>query len=1269
MSWNQMAIALPNPTTPNPLIPARIIANPGFEQPAQASNGAGFSVLEGYGTTPPTVWQTTEDTAPYVNSLEYWRGVNTGNGGQASGPHSGNQHIELNASTNAAVYQDICVLQNETINWSLWHAARLGSESDDTNIMRVTVSNPSDWTGKTPPTTPLYSSPDLSTQFSQGWSAKNGSYTHSQSSGKFRFAFHSIQGSIVATTRSLSYGNFLDDVLLSMSPVIDFLPTDLANGVNIPTTIEGNIGSPYYLSLRVNGRLQSAATVTIAVNGLTAPRSFTVGTPLQGSAAVTGLVASKSGSNITLTLPAGDYDPNNTAQYVHIPIDFGDLIYQANDNVTFGLSSATGGGSGTISVGSSACETARTSVPSVVQEDDIRQIQGKVFEDVNYSGGAGRNFSTSGNPRPNVRVELYNSSGSFVTSTNTDSNGSYQFINLPTSVTYYVRVVNSTVTSARPLTLATITGLKPVQTFRRNAPSGAAIDVTNKVGGENPTVEDAGNGSAGTIMSPAGILSGNLTGQAQSIATVAPASANITDLDFGFNFDTIVNTNNAGQGSLRQFIVNSNALGNSTLNQVTKTAGVETSIFMIPVAALSSNVARIAVAASDPLPAITDPFTHLDGGTQTANIGNTNNVLLGTGGTVGTDNRPLSQLNGPEVEIYDVTGGAGATVNQIGLNLQASDTRISKIAIWGFGGDTSASTTGSKGNIVIDTSGRTNINISENVIGTRANSFSDPGANRSGGYGISSQSTAATVQNFTKNLIGYNGWGGLEIGFASAGINISGNEIRGNAINALRADGTAISAGGGLKVEENLFSGNYGPGVDTPGSTGSNLYRNNTIEGNGIGGPTGQNSGMRLQGTNNIIEKNVIRNNSGAGILVRNTAAFNLITQNSIFNNGTGTNGTGQIGIDLVSSSTSDSGDTGATPFVSSNLATVTGTNANDLIRFPVLTETTIGSGNLIVKGFAPAGARIELFIADGGTNPNPRPTAYSLNFGEGKTYLTTVTEGSASDTDSTTGNYANDGTLNAAGTTAVTANRFTFSIPIGSTNILNGQPLSVGTQITATASLLNGTATVGGSSLTVGKTSEFSGVVNVVAATTTPGLQFIKRITGVGKGTAFSQTANPNDGTVLNTITNDLNWPASYLVGATNGGKVLSQDEVEYTIYFANVSSLSLNRARLCDLLKPNQTYIPGSMKIAIGNGAPVALTDGSDSSDRAQFRLADTPTAATDPVFAGCNLPASNTNGVVMIDLVGTTGIPNLPSIPGFNGVGTANSYGFLRFRVKVN
>ena len=51
------------------------------------------------------------------------------------------------------------------------------------------------------------------------------------------------------------------------------------------------------------------------------------------------------------------------------------------------------------------------------------------------------------------------------------------------------------------------------------------------------------------------------SGTAQSITNVTVSASNVTDVDFGYSFDVIVNTNNSGQGSLRQFITNANTLG------------------------------------------------------------------------------------------------------------------------------------------------------------------------------------------------------------------------------------------------------------------------------------------------------------------------------------------------------------------------------------------------------------------------------------------------------------------------------------------------------------------------------------------------------------------------------------------------------------------------------------------------------------------------------------------------------------------------------------
>ena len=275
-------------------------------------------------------------------------------------------------------------------------------------------------------------------------------------------------------------------------------------------------------------------------------------------------------------------------------------------------------------------------------------ISGTVFEDVNYGGGAGRSLAaSSGVVRANVRVELYRQSGAFVAATTTNASGAFTLTTTGTAANqraaHFVRVVTGSVRSSR---LPLCTTCAPVQTYRTDASTGAPVAVTNRVGGETPALSDApSNLTSATYDS--------LDSASQDVHSVAPvdpvaSDSTIVGVDFGFNFSTIVNTRDTTtsctptgsdasffpcQGSLRQFIVNANALGGEGLLAqsgsgliglavTTLPAGFESSIFMIPSAALTSNVAVITLAGA--LPSLTSASTRLDATTQTVNVGDTN---------------------------------------------------------------------------------------------------------------------------------------------------------------------------------------------------------------------------------------------------------------------------------------------------------------------------------------------------------------------------------------------------------------------------------------------------------------------------------------------------------------------------------------------------------------------------------------------------------------------------------------------------------------------
>ena len=181
--------------------------------------------------------------------------------------------------------------------------------------------------------------------------------------------------------------------------------------------------------------------------------------------------------------------------------------------------------------------------------------------------------------RSAARVELFDGAGAFVTSTTTDGSGNYAFSGVAAG-NYTVRVVSSSVTSSRT---GYVAALIPVMTFRTNASTGTAVDVTDYVGGHDPATADAGNAAAGWILNCAtGVFSGSGSGKAHAFAPVTVSAANVTGVDFGWNFDTIVNMNNTGQGSLRQFLVIANTLGgDASLAQSGLVPAKENAVFMI----------------------------------------------------------------------------------------------------------------------------------------------------------------------------------------------------------------------------------------------------------------------------------------------------------------------------------------------------------------------------------------------------------------------------------------------------------------------------------------------------------------------------------------------------------------------------------------------------------------------------------------------------------------------------------------------------------------
>ncbi len=682
-------------------------------------------------------------------------------------------------------------------------------------------------------------------------------------------------------------------------------------------------------------------------------------------------------------------------------------------------------------------------------------ISGRVFEDVSYGGGAGRSLAaSSGVLRPGSRIELYTGSGGWLAADTTDALGVYAFDGWGPG-SYTVRVVNNTVSSSRP---GSVVGLLPVQTFRTGAAGGSAVADPDRVGGEIPARADApANTTAQTLAS---LTTAGTT--AQSIAAVTLASASIAGVDFGFGFDVVVNANDAGQGSLRQFLLNANALGNAGLAQVGQTPGTETSVFMVSDGAVHPGLRAglpnlltggvVIIPASTTLPALSDPATRVDGTTQTANVGDSNPGTLGSGGTVGVDLLALPTVARPEVEIRD-----GAAI-ALGLDLQGSGGAVVGLAVTGFG---NLPGNDAHANVRVGAAAA-NVLIERCVLGAAASAFADPGPGaRSGGDNVRALGgDAGIVRNC---LIGFAAGNGIALTGASNSWQILECEVRGNAIGQGTRDGISLEASGAATVRGCRIEGHDGPGIDARTGSGSLVFENNTVTSAGVGaGVVVETPGIRLGGNGNRVDRNVISSHFGAGVLVIPTSASNTLTRNSIFGNGAGLNGggagpSGQIGIDLLSAGQDEA--TGTVPFVTLNDAGDGDAGANGLLNFPVIETAVLSNGSFTLTGWVRPGSTIEVFVA----------AADPSGFGEGRTWAATFIEGSGTDLDGGSSAYA--GPVNGLnqGSDNTSRFRFTLAAPAG---------VAAGVALTATATL-------------AAATSEFSGVVVVTSGVAVSGVVY----------------------------------------------------------------------------------------------------------------------------------------------------------------------------------
>lgn len=209
-----------------------VFSNPGFEIPPPPTSGPSNRLLPdgassgGWRTTHPLGNYCTSGGNP-CRSIEFW-----GNGQGGVPIPQGAQFIELNAWTDAMVFQPISLATGDTLNWSFVHRGRNAPNVYETTEFRIGIpvglpggSLPPDsygiviarvsTTSNGTHATPTGSGTITATQIGNGWVRYSGTYTYTGVSQIVNIGYRSAGN--LNTPPTPGAGNFIDDANLEIS--------------------------------------------------------------------------------------------------------------------------------------------------------------------------------------------------------------------------------------------------------------------------------------------------------------------------------------------------------------------------------------------------------------------------------------------------------------------------------------------------------------------------------------------------------------------------------------------------------------------------------------------------------------------------------------------------------------------------------------------------------------------------------------------------------------------------------------------------------------------------------------------------------------------------------------------------------------------------------------------------------------------------------------------------------------------------------------------
>ncbi|BAZ27864.1 hypothetical protein NIES4074_02920 [Cylindrospermum sp. NIES-4074] len=451
----------------------RSFLNPSFEQPVFPFSSTGQpcyiqvdqATIPGWTTThTPKLGTTNCISTGYTlfgNIIEIWK---TGFNSVNTATDAGNQFAELNAEENAALFQKLCLVQGESIKFSLLHRGRGSATVPDVadfsvagnSIVKVSTTN-----NGTVGTPVVGANTTLNTPASAGnnWVRYGGTFIYNGATADqdVRFTALSTGTKFPNGTSNLTIGNFLDEVQFAGDPVIEF---------QIDSSSDLELQNPLLNPPKIK------------IVGLVPPGGINVDVAITGGTAIVGtdFTTSTGTANFTITIPEGNYDGINNSTFPILFTVANDAVFEGNETIEFQVQPSSPSSPNKYIIGSTTTCGGTPNLKSTYTITDDDFVSGTVWNDANGSANntftnikTGSETGTNAGVLNAILVDA-NDNDRVIATTPVNADGTYSFTDVAKNKTSLKVILSTTpgtvgVTAPQPSLPANWINTSPLTTL------------------------------------------------------------------------------------------------------------------------------------------------------------------------------------------------------------------------------------------------------------------------------------------------------------------------------------------------------------------------------------------------------------------------------------------------------------------------------------------------------------------------------------------------------------------------------------------------------------------------------------------------------------------------------------------------------------------------------------------------------------------------------------------------------------------------------------